>query len=514
MLLDDRYPLGKIEIQPAIDGGITETFQHQALNRPADTEVPWREGALCVDRPGVHLRGPASVGEPIDAANRLAWHLTRAREWLSAAATNTLAASGDPYEAPPFAHTTKRPMIYYAEDPSSLSAWTSRFGRTGTVCVSSINNAIAVVRSMEDSSGASITAPKWGLRVDSGMPNQAFWIALPAEPVLQEWSTPQTWGAFFELARLRNWPLEERLKSVIAQGRRSRHIGRTVVLIGFPIPEVVGGQTVEMHWQAILLPQLCGRSPDGFRDNEQWRYWRDRREGLADHQRIEWISTHNVSNTHLAVRGSLPEALRDRRILLIGCGALGSVIAELLIRKGLQHLTLVDGQTLEVGNLRRHMLGLDHVDSPKAAALAEHLNNLSLFARVVSKDDFMPEVLQHDIVIDATANDDVPQQLFQLVDGQRIFISFSIGAYARCLFACGSRGPGFPWQEYRQEIDRYRPTELALLESDPAIRDVGCHNPTFPAPIEGIWVQACHAISFLERFIGDDEPFRFEREEE
>ncbi|MEQ8849720.1 ThiF family adenylyltransferase [Botrimarina sp.] len=68
--------------------------------------------------------------------------------------------------------------------------------------------------------------------------------------------------------------------------------------------------------------------------------------------------------------------LGEASVLLCGCGALGSVIAQTLVRAGVGRLTLVDRDFLELSNLQRQVL-FNEADVaqrlPKAVAAAAHL---------------------------------------------------------------------------------------------------------------------------------------------
>jgi adenylyltransferase/sulfurtransferase len=68
--------------------------------------------------------------------------------------------------------------------------------------------------------------------------------------------------------------------------------------------------------------------------------------------------------------------LDNARVLLIGCGALGSVVAEQLARAGVGHLIVVDRDVVEWTNLQRQVL-FDEAHArggiPKAIAAAERL---------------------------------------------------------------------------------------------------------------------------------------------
>ena len=73
-------------------------------------------------------------------------------------------------------------------------------------------------------------------------------------------------------------------------------------------------------------------------------------------------------------RLSLQRALRERKALLIGCGAIGSFVALELARAGLAHLTLIDMDSVEPGNYVRWPFGRPLWGYLKAPALAAVIN--------------------------------------------------------------------------------------------------------------------------------------------
>jgi molybdopterin-synthase adenylyltransferase len=72
--------------------------------------------------------------------------------------------------------------------------------------------------------------------------------------------------------------------------------------------------------------------------------------------------------------------LSEAKVLLIGCGALGTVIAEQLTRSGIGHLRIVDRDVVELTNLQRQTL-FDESDakdvSPKSIAAARRLSAIN-----------------------------------------------------------------------------------------------------------------------------------------
>src|SRR5918912_3360040 len=68
------------------------------------------------------------------------------------------------------------------------------------------------------------------------------------------------------------------------------------------------------------------------------------------------------------------------RVTLCGCGALGTVLANALVRAGVGHLRLVDRDFIETSNLQRQVLfdERDVADNlPKAEAAARKLRSIN-----------------------------------------------------------------------------------------------------------------------------------------
>lgn len=63
--------------------------------------------------------------------------------------------------------------------------------------------------------------------------------------------------------------------------------------------------------------------------------------------------------TYLIERGGGSINLKDKHVLLVGCGAVGSIAAMELAKAGIGKITLVDFDTLSVDNSHRHLLGFD-----------------------------------------------------------------------------------------------------------------------------------------------------------
>lgn len=74
----------------------------------------------------------------------------------------------------------------------------------------------------------------------------------------------------------------------------------------------------------------------------------------------------------LARTGSAPS---KKRIAIIGCGSVGSRVAEQLALSGIDELVLIDHDTLTHDNIYRHVLGLSSVGKRKVDALKQELES-------------------------------------------------------------------------------------------------------------------------------------------
>lgn len=65
--------------------------------------------------------------------------------------------------------------------------------------------------------------------------------------------------------------------------------------------------------------------------------------------------------------------LADRSVLVVGCGSVGSSMADVLVRHGVGGFTLVDPDVVEAPNLSRSVYRHGDIGRPKVEALADHL---------------------------------------------------------------------------------------------------------------------------------------------
>jgi hypothetical protein len=143
--------------------------------------------------------------------------------------------------------------------------------------------------------------------------------------------------------------------------------------------------------------------------------------GKGGNRTILRLSITDISPSYVHSRNlSFPD-LRDKRIILVGCGAIGSFLAQSLVRLGAGHgrgsLTLIDPDTLQPENLGRHLLGYPSLFKPKADALKGHLLREFPLAKIESVPKSAsehPRLFGADLLIDATGEETVSEFLTRI----------------------------------------------------------------------------------------------------
>lgn len=94
------------------------------------------------------------------------------------------------------------------------------------------------------------------------------------------------------------------------------------------------------------------------------------------------INLRRREKSFLVPRGGAHRELGAKRVLLVGCGAVGGYIALELARAGILHLTLVDRDELSSDNTFRHVLGQRYWGVNKAEALKQEIEANLPYVRV------------------------------------------------------------------------------------------------------------------------------------
>ena len=266
-------------------------------------------------------------------------------------------------------------------------------------------------------------------------------------------------------------------------GKSYFHENSLYLLIGYKIPN---RESYEDHWDLIRIsknnnPIECRR----ILKNERKDYSQIFEYNIKGN-RINWASTENLDYSRFFGRGKLHETLTESRILIIGCGALGSSLAEILVRGGAKNLVLEDFDLIRGGNLCRANYDLNNMIFSKTDSLTNrlksispHVNLTTIPVKLNSYDlNLVQEVINRniDIIFDCSTDPEVTFILDKIDFKGQIF-SLAITNNAKSFVAVTGR-----------YITRKAKTIFDFVENEPPsyFEGTGCGYPTFEANFNDI----------------------------
>lgn len=146
------------------------------------------------------------------------------------------------------------------------------------------------------------------------------------------------------------------------------------------------------------------------------RIWKDK----ASELNIQAVKSASDAPATLRLRaGAAAPTLGDTRIAVIGVGAVGSFICDLLSRAGIGTITAYDPDTIRPGNLIRHlagnaMVGLTKPEAVKRVIEARSYTSTTVHPMTTSAPgprEVMALFSEHNLVIDASASGDATHLL-------------------------------------------------------------------------------------------------------
>lgn len=503
--IDRAYPYGAIGVFPAANG-IAATFQHQDTNKAQAGTC--RSGKLCLDHP--YRNRTVVVGtDPIgDADARLAWHFARAQEWVARAAAGDLVRVGDPFEIPKIDTSSGSARVIHDESNRSLSTWHPFTGQFGQVHFRGTPVRDTVVASKFTDRDRRVI--QTSNLFPKGKPAQGIhgvWWLWRTPLVIEPWKAVTTWGELAALGASQGIDAFAALEEI---SHALRDNGRMFLMLGYPIPKQIGGPDHEIHWDTVRMPLLTKAPPKGYRPSRKAWWQSDRRTFFGDKHSIAYVETENWHPDRVQARGRLPESVYRKKVVIIGCGALGSMVAELLIRGGLLDLLLIDGEVLAAGNLARHVLTSTSVGAGKASALAKRFREISPTASISAVEHHLVDpqgvhdrLDEADLVIDCTATNEIPTLLAETYwSVPRRFISASFGYGARQLFLYRSFGVKFPAKGFFSSVEPWLVKERRdWAQAEERIEGAGCYSPLFPARADDVAAGAVAVVKFSEEAI-------------
>ena len=276
------------------------------------------------------------------------------------------------------------------------------------------------------------------------------------------------------------------------------------LLIGYKIP------SSQYHWQVIIIQTDNFPNYGVKSDTHKDRYF-----GKFYDQKIIWGQTKNISYKYFFGRGALNKRLTESKILIIGVGAIGSMIATTLVRGGCLNIDVCDYDIKEPDNICRSeywfLTGLNN----KIEEIANVLTAISPFVNVKINDkiiDFTKISIQdsywiktledyfnkYNIIFDCTTDNELAN-IFDKLDTNADIFNISLTNHAKNL-VCIVKPNIYNWL---CEVFR-------ILEDDKAdlYNPTGCWSPTFKASYNDISTLVQLAIKKINYDYGKEKPLR------
>jgi len=271
------------------------------------------------------------------------------------------------------------------------------------------------------------------------------------------------------------------------------------LFVGYKISET------EVHWQSAILE--FGSFPiDSEKIDQKWY-------GIFIDEKIIWGITRNCSYEYFFGRGRFVDKITKSKILIIGVGAIGSIVATSLTRGGCLNIDIVDFDVKEPENVCRSEYAFINGLNNKVNELSNLLFSISPFIEVgildenffhiytkmlngieKSKNELKSTLNNYDLIIDCSTDNDLMYVLNQL---ELInLITISVTNNARDL-VCSTEPRSYEWVLNQFEN---------VLEND--IEDVynptGCWSPTFKASYNDINTLVQYAIKNINLKLSDE----------
>ena len=270
------------------------------------------------------------------------------------------------------------------------------------------------------------------------------------------------------------------------------------VVLGAPMRRVVPGGRALQH---LAVWEISTGDADKLRElNIAPQLADDAQRKAAITEVVEWSNTAKVG--WCIVREMRPEVtnrrdhsspmawFRGRRVAIWGCGAVGTHVAESVVRAGATTVDLVDNKTVTPGLLVRQ--GFEDVDigKSKAEALAERLKRIEPdLDTIVSNDDLIRHITgadpfpKVDLIIDCTASLAVRTALERVlrdVDSRPSIASIAIDGQATTAIATLSKP-----EHTGGTLDLIRRLKLEA-----------CQKPTYSEVLEAFWPKSTPDMRF------------------
>lgn len=230
-------------------------------------------------------------------------------------------------------------------------------------------------------------------------------------------------------------------------------------------------------------------------------------------------------------RGGFNTSFADKKIALIGLGAIGSMMAEILAHGGVSKIGLWDSDIVEPGNICRAAFNLSNLGKSKVEAVGEIIQSINPFVELSDikqhgywlygfdpnvrkyingsfydnvnyndQEDALKGISEYDLIIDCTGSNEMLHFLSYALKDKDI-ISLCITNHSNEL-VCVTNADGNPFEVRKAYISRIeQDTKNYYAEGE------GCYSPTFLAKYSDISALVNLCIKELDSTLSENKVF-------
>lgn len=230
---------------------------------------------------------------------------------------------------------------------------------------------------------------------------------------------------------------------------------------------------------------------------------------------MEDLKMHNVDAAECSYnqfygRGKFPESITDKKIMVMGVGAIGSIVSTTLVRCGVKDITLSDYDKKYPGNVCRSEYLFATGKTEKIEELKTILESISPYVNVTivkelhqvlkhapqSEAKIIPELLdKYDIIFDCSIDSEMMWALDQVKIKAQI-VNLSISNKANELVCAFSPGIcDFVTRVY---------TDLINSDAGDIYNPEGCWSPTFKASYNDVQIMVQYALRYIVKMLSGD----------
>lgn len=196
-----------------------------------------------------------------------------------------------------------------------------------------------------------------------------------------------------------------------------------------------------------------------------------------------------------------PETCRDR-IHIVGCGASGSTIAELLVRMGLKKFTLYDFDIVEPHNIANQMFRHIDIGKKKTEALAEMMTDINPEVDIQIVERYDGQLL-NGYVFMAVDKISVRKQICEEnMDNVYVKAVFDTRLRLTDAYAYAAR-----WNNYKEKQSLMKSMNFTDEEADAETPVSACNMTLSVAPTVRM-ICNCAVTNFINLIKGDEELFK------